>query len=114
MHGEQQTSPLSTKLKLPKRKSSAVLNLHITLHTVHLCLSDCSKFQICMQDLHDLYTAKQMHLYNKDSPPTPLKELLVHVVRKRHLTIHTKLGRGPYLFQISPSYVLHQNALKMS
>ena len=28
-------------------------------------------------DLHELYTAKQMHLYNKDSLPTPLKELFI-------------------------------------
>ncbi len=47
------------------------------LHTVHLCLSDCicSRFQICMN------CTQQMHLYNKDSLPTPLKELFI---RNRH------------------------------
>ncbi len=46
-------------------------------------------------DLHELYTAKQMHLYNIDSlpAPPPLRNYLLET----DTTIPKKLGRGPYL-----------------
>ena len=67
------------------------MNLHITWHTVHLCLSDCicSRFQTCM-NCHSK-TIKCTFTIKTLCPPR-----LRNYLSETDTTIHTILGRGPY------------------
>ena len=81
-HGEQQTSPLLTKLKLHKKKAIRCIEYaHYLAHSSPLFKR---LHMLKIPDLHEPYTAKQMHLYNKDplSLSTLLKEL--YVMRNLH------------------------------